>query len=295
MNIIKNRLIYISIPLIIIIIGLAFMFYNHSQDKGFFNYDIQFTGGTSIEINLEDASVTNEQIAQIFKDIAEVENPQIQRIGEGNSVIIKTKSLDADVRSSLVENISSTYSIDKSNFSIEDVSATISSEMKKTSLISITIACIAILIYISLRFRDFKFGASSIIALLNDALIVIVFYGAFRIPLNNTFIASLLTILGYSINSSIVIFDRVRENKNKNRTLSNQELVNKSVKQTLKRSIFTSLTTFFTVLCLYIFGVESVKIFALPVMIGIICGTYSSIFIAGPVWYILSNLKYSKN
>lgn len=291
MNIIKNRKLYIAISCIIIAVGVAVMFYNHSQDKGFFNYDIQFTGGTSIEINLDGVELTNEQIIEEFKNIAEVENPQIQRIGTGDSVIIKTKSLEPEVRSSIVESFSTTYNIDKSNFSIEDVSATISNEMKKTALLSIAISCIAILIYVSIRFKDFKLGASAIIALLNDALIVIVFYGALRIPLNNTFIAALLTILGYSINSSIVIFDRVRENKNKNRSMNNAELINTSVRQTLKRSIFTSLTTFFTIFCLYIFGVESVKIFALPIIIGIICGTYSSIFIAGSVWYILSNLK----
>lgn len=291
MNIIKNRVFYISVSCVIILVGLAFMFYNQSKGKGLFNYDIQFTGGTSIEINLGESNISNEEILKVFTEVTLIENPQVQRIGDGSSIIIKTKSLDADIRGNLVNTLSETYSIDKSNFSTEDVSATISSEMKKTSIISIISACLAILIYVSIRFKDFKFGASSILALLNDALILIVFYGVFRIPLNNTFIAALLTVLGYSINSSIIIFDRVRENKNKNRSISNEELINRSVKQTLKRSIFTSLTTFFTVFCLYIFGVESVKVFALPVIVGIVCGTYTSIFIAGSIWYILSSLK----
>ena len=146
------------------------------------------------------------------------------------------------------------------------------------------------LIYVSFRFKNFKIGASAIIALLHDALVLVSFYAIFRIPLNDSFIAAILTILGYSINATIVIFDRIRENKGKNSKVD-EEIMNNGINESLRRSIFTSLTTFFTVISLYIFGVESVKIFALPIAIGIVCGTYSSIFLAGSIWYMLDNIK----
>jgi preprotein translocase SecF subunit len=153
------------------------------------------------------------------------------------------------------------------------------------------IACVAMLIYVTLRFRDFKMGFSSIVALFHDAVIVIGFYALLRIPLNSSFIAAVLTILGYSINASIIIFDRIRENKRKFSRMDIGEVVDKSVTQTFRRTIFTSLTTFFTVVSLYVFGVASVKEFALPIAIGVVCGAYSSTFVSGSVYYILSNIK----
>ncbi|WP_250277934.1 protein translocase subunit SecF [[Clostridium] colinum] len=293
MNIIKNRYIYITISTIIIAIGLGFMFYNNSQGKGFFNYDIQFTGGTSIEISLNGKDVNSDDIDAILKDSVNIDNAQIQIVGDGQSVIIKTRSLTQDERIAFTEAISKKYELTQNDYSIRDISATISNEMKRTSFVAILVSCVAMLIYISFRFKNLKTGASAIIALLHDALILISFYAIFRIPLNDAFIAAILTVLGYSINATIVIFDRIRENKGKAGKLD-EELINTGINQSLRRSIFTSLTTFFTVICLYIFGVESVKIFALPIAVGIICGTYSSIFIAGPIWYMLNNIKTKK-
>lgn len=293
MNIIKNRKIYIALSLIVIVIGFGFMFYNNSQDKGFFNYDIQFTGGTSIEVNLG-KEFENEELANLYKETLNIENAQIQKIGNGQSVTIKTRSLTQDERIKITDAIVNKYEITESDFSVRDISATISNEMKKTSFLAIIVSCVAMLLYVSLRFKDFKIGVSSIIALLHDALIVLSFYAIFRISLNEAFIAAILTVLGYSINATIIIFDRMRENRMRSSTKTNEELMNGAIKQSLRRSLFTSLTTFFTVIGLYIFGVESVKIFALPIAIGIVCGTYSSLCIAGSVWYIISNINTKK-
>lgn len=290
MNIIKNRYIYIAISVIIIAIGFGFMFYNNSQGKGFFNYDIQFIGGTSIEISLNGKEVSNEDINNILKETINIDNAQIQIIGNGESVIIKTRLLTQDERIAFTNAISEKYTLTDSDYSVRDISATISNEMKRTSFLAVLVSCIAMLLYVSFRFKNLKTGASAIIALLHDALILISFYAIFRIPLNDAFIAAILTILGYSINATIVIFDRIRENKGRTGTID-ENLINRGITQSLRRSIFTSLTTFFTVISLYIFGVESVKIFALPIAVGIVCGTYSSIFIAGPVWYMLNNIK----
>ena len=282
MNIIKNRYIYIAISIIIIAIGFGFMLYNNSQGKGFFNYDIQFTGGSSIEISSNGKEINNDGINNILKDSINIDNAQIQIVGNGESVIIKTRLLSQDERTTLIDAICNEYSLTEDDFSVRDISATISNEMKRTSFLAVLVSCIAMLIYVSFRFKNFKIGASAIIALLHDALVLVSFYAIFRIPLNDSFIAAILTILGYSINATIVIFDRIRENKGKNSKVD-EEIMNNGINESLRRSIFTSLTTFFTVISLYIFGVESVKIFALPIAIGIVCGTYSFIFLAGSI------------
>ena len=170
---------------------------------------------------------------------------------------------------------------------VNDVSGTVSHEMQTAAIKATLIAAVAMLLYISLRFHDFRAGGSAIIALLHDVLIVLTAYAVFRIPVNNTFIVVLLTILGYSINATIVIFDRIRENKSAFHANQTAEKINKSISQTLARSINTSLTTFFTVGAIYVLGVPALKEFALPMMIGILAGAYSSVCISGSVWYVL--------
>ena len=160
-----------------------------------------------------------------------------------------------------------------------------SGEMQQAAIKATLIACVAMLLYISLRFRDFRAGGSAIIALIHDVLIVLSAYALLRIPVNQSFIAVLLTILGYSVNSTIVIFDRIRENKSAFQTGHAAEKINKSVSQTLARSINTSLTTLFTIGAIYILGVQSIKEFSLPLIVGIVAGAYSSICISGSVWY----------
>lgn len=293
MNIIKNKMIYIAVSIAVIIIGIGFMFYNSSQGNGMFNFDIQFTGGTSFEANLG-KEFENSDIDAIVAEATGESGAQIQKIGSGESVSIKTKALEDEQRDALIAALCEKYGIEKNDVTFSSVGATISGEMQEKAFMAVGISCLAMLIYVSLRFRDLKIGASCIIALLHDALIVLACYAVFRIPLNNSFIAAILTVLGYSINASIVIFDRVRENKRRFAGKGNEELINKSIMQSMRRSVFTSLTTFFTIASLYIFGVQSVKEFALPIVVGIICGTYSSVFIVGSLWYIFSGVKKSR-
>ena len=160
--------------------------------------------------------------------------------------------------------------------------------MQSDAVIAIIVATVCMLIYIWLRFSDIRFGASAVMALLHDVLVVLAFYAIVRVPVGNTFIACMLTIVGYSINATIVIFDRIRENmKEMGRKESMEDVVNKSISQTLSRSVFTSLTTFFMVAALEVFGVSSIREFALPLIAGIVCGTYSSICLASAFWYLL--------
>lgn len=292
MQIVKNRFIYIGIAIALILVGLGCMVFNSSQGKGAFNYDVQFTGGTAIEVDFGKA-FENSDVTAIVEEVTGNKDVQVQKVGTtGTAVVIKTKSLDTETRNSLRDALMEKYSITADGFSIQDVSGTISKEMQRAAILSVVVACIAMLIYVTIRFHDVKTGSSAVIALLHDALIVICCYAVLRIPMNTSFIAVILTILGYSINASIVVFDRVRENKK--RIKNNQELIDTSINQTLRRSLFTSFTTFLTVISLYIFGVEDIKEFALPIAVGVVCGTYSSVFIAGNVWYMLATPKAKK-
>ncbi|MDO5388219.1 MAG: protein translocase subunit SecF [Clostridia bacterium] len=292
MKIVKYRKIYIVISMVFIIIGIAAMIFNSVKGNGAFNYDIQFTGGTSIQVDLGQA-VSDEEVSQVIQDITGEAPAQIQSLEE-TSKIIKTKSLEVETRNEIQEALKDKYGIENDSFTIQDVSGTISSEMKKNSVLSIVISCVCMLIYVSLRFKDFNIGASSVLALCHDALIVTGSYALLRIPFNNNYIAVVLTILGYSINATIVIFDRLREDRKVIGRNNFEALVDTAVNQTLRRSIFTSLTVFFTVVCLCIWGVDSIKQFALPIAVGVVAGAYSSVFISGNIWYILASLRFKK-
>ena len=166
--------------------------------------------------------------------------------------------------------------------------------MQSDAVVAILVATACMLLYIWFRFKDIRFGASAVLALVHDVLVVLAFYAAAKVSVSSTFIACMLTIVGYSINATIVIFDRIRENMvlmGKKDSL--EDMVNDSVSKTLSRSIFTSLTTFFMVASLYIFGVTSIREFALPLMVGIVCGTYSSVCITGALWYVFRT-KFEK-
>lgn len=294
MQIVKYRKIFIAISIITILVGFGAMAYNYVKGNGIFNFDIQFTGGTSVEVNIG-KEFDNAEITALVEEVTGNKNPQVQKSGaEGYSVVIKTKSLETETRNQLRDKLMEKYSLEADSFSIQDVSSTLSKEMQVSAFTAVFVSCIAMLIYIAIRFRDFKTASSAVLALLHDALIIVGCYAVLRIPMSTTFIAVILTILGYSINATIVIFDRVRENKNKFGKNNYEGLINTSVSQTMRRSLFTSLTTFLTVLALYVFGVESIKEFALPIGVGIVCGTYSSVFFSGNIWYILSAPKAKK-
>ena len=174
------------------------------------------------------------------------------------------------------------------NITSENISSTVSSEMRRDAIVSVLVASVFMLLYIWFRFKDIRFAASAILALLNDVLFVLTFYAVARVSVGNTFIACMLTIVGYSINATIVIFDRIREElrvQKKNESL--EVLVNRSITETLTRSIYTNLTTFIMVAVLFILGVSSIREFAGPLMVGVAGGTYSSICVTGALWYVL--------
>ncbi len=290
MNIVKNRFKFFAISVILIICGIAAMVFNQAKGNGIFNFDIEFTGGTEMTVHMGD--VPNDDIVQVVKDVTGQSNPQVQKLIGTENVTIKTQSMDSETRTELSNALKEKFSLtDDAILSVQDISGTISGEMQKTAAVAVIIACIAMLIYITIRFMDLKMGVSSILALVHDVLIMLAFYAIFRIPVNNSFIAALLTVLGYSINATIVIFDRVRENKKLMGRSSTEEIINKSLYQTMRRSIYTSLTTLFAIGAVYVFGVQSVKEFALPMMVGIISGAYSSVFLSGSIWYTLTGKK----
>lgn len=285
MNIVENRKKYFAISIIVILAGIIAMIVNASAGRGALNLDIEFTGGTSMNVAVGE-EFNNDDIAAIIKEETGQKSPQIQKIIGTDEVAIKMQSVDGGTRKKIADAIKTKYK-QANVLSTADVSATVSGEMQKAAVKATIIACLAMLVYISIRFKDFRAGGSAIIALLHDVLVVIAAYAIFRIPINNAFIAVILTILGYSINSTIVIFDRIRENGSKFRRNQVAEKIDKSISQTLGRSINTSLTTLFTIGAIYVLGVQSIKDFSLPMIIGIISGAYSSMFLSGSVWYML--------
>ena len=208
---------------------------------------------------------------------------------EGTSqVVIKTKTLTLEERDALSKALVDNFGIDEATITYESISSTISSEMQRDAVIAVIIATICMLIYIWFRFKDVRFASSAVIALLHDVLIVIAFYAVARLTVGSDFIACILTIVGYSINATIVIFDRIRENlADANKKTDLAEVVNRSITQTLSRSIYTSVTTFVMDAMLLVLGLSSIRAFALPLMVGIVCGAYSSVCITGALYYLM--------
>lgn len=288
---VAKRKIFYGISCAIVVAGLVVMGVNSSAGKGAFNYSLDFVGGTSTTVTFDRAYTLAELESDVKEDIksaAGINEVLIQTVTGTNQVIFKTSTLNVDQREAVDQVLEDNYGVSPENIAAETISGVISSEMRTDAVVALAIALVAMLIYIWIRFKDIKFGAAAIIALAHDALIVIVSYAFTRLAVGNTFIAVVLTIIGYSINDTIVTFDRIRENLHLATGKKElEDLVNTSVSQTVTRSLFTSATTFFTVFALYIFGVADIKAFALPLMVGVICGTYSSIFIASPMWYDL--------
>lgn len=296
MKFIENRKKFFILSIVVILIGLLTMCYNAVTGKGAFNQDVEFTGGSIVQINIErelTVDIKNE-LTQIVKDVTGDEAPRIAAAGN-TGVIITIKRTDVDTRAKLFDEVKAKYNLkDEVPLKDADVSASISDEIKLGALEAVVVGIILILIYITYRFKDFRFGMSAIIALAHDVLVMLAVYAVFRVPLNNSFIAAMLTIVGYSINDTIIIFDRIRENKGKMHS-DDDHIIDESINQTLGRSINTSLTTLIMVVLLYVLGVDAVKEFAFPLIIGISAGTYSSIFIASPLWYELRKLKKNSN
>ncbi len=271
---------------LVIVVGIVFLFINRSTIGGAFNYGLDFKGGTSTEVFFDGELPGNDEISSFVAGVIGDSEVDVAPVVGDNAVIIKTKELNLETRTALSEAFSSEYGIDGERITNESISAAVSGEMKRDAMLAVIIATLCMLIYIWIRFKDFSFGSSAVIALVHDVLVVVTLYAVIKLTVGTTFIACMLTIVGYSINATIVIFDRIRENKAemlKKDTL--EDVVNNSITQTVSRSINTSLTTFIMVFVLYLFGLDSVKEFALPLMVGVICGAYSSICITGALWY----------
>ncbi len=278
---------YIIISGALILLGFGAMIAYKVSSGNSLAYGLDFKGGTSTQITLPDSVTGN-----ISKDLEALVLDELGITGEivnvrdENSYIIKTVELNEEQKASLDKRIITEYNADPELITSESISGTVSNEMKSDAIKAVVIATICMLLYIWIRFKNIAFASSAVLALVHDVLVVLAIYAVARISVSSTFIACMLTIVGYSINATIVIFDRIRENvKTKLKKDSLKDLVNASISQTFSRSINTSLTTFIMVAVLAILGVESVKEFAVPLMGGIVCGAYSSICITGSLWY----------
>lgn len=284
LKVIERTKIWFAISLSIIIVGMLMWTF-----KGL-NLGIDFKGGTVVTIKM-DKEPDNSALEEIRKISAKYDSSaQVQKVGT-DEVTIRGNAISDEQIPQLYKEIKDKFNLKEEKPRYTDrIGPSIGKELRRNAIYSSLVAVALMLIYISLRF-EFKFGVAAVIALVHDVLITIAVYVFLQIPVNSSFVAAILTVLGYSINDTIVVFDRIRENSKKGIFNNRKELVNGSVTQTLTRSINTVLTTLFTITALYIFGVSSIKEFALPLIVGILSGTYSSIFIASPIWYVWSEKK----
>lgn len=297
----SKRKVFFGLSLALIVGGFVMMGVNMSKTGDPLNLSLEFKGGTATTVTFNEHRTIEQINQEILPEVEELlgGSVQIQTVQdssdimqsaqESNTVIFKSDRLDETKNKQFMDLMVTKYQVNENAISTEYISSTISNEMTRDTIVAVVVAIICMLIYIRIRFKDIRLGAASVLALLHDVLVVLAFYAAARISVSNTFIACMLTIVGYSINATIVIFDRIRENMNEMKKGDTKEnMINLSIAQTLSRSLFTSLTTFIMVAVLYILGVTSIKDFALPLMVGILCGAYSSVCLAGSLWYVLS-------
>ena len=292
-NFLGKKAIFFTCSLLVICVGIVGMAVHGIKGDRALNYSLEFLGGTSTTVEFNESYTLAQADDEIVPKIADVigsNDIQTQVVDDSNQIIFKTRSLDLDQREALNTMLENDYGIDETAITSSNIGSTISGEMRSQSLIAVLVAAFFMLLYIWFRFKDLRFASSAIIALLHDVLVVLALYALARISVGSAFIACMLTVIGYSVNDTIIIFDRIRENKKALRDEKPESLLklaNDSITQTLSRSISTSFTTVVMVLMLLIFGVTSIREFALPLMVGIVCGTYSSICIATELWYVM--------
>lgn len=296
-NFLGKRNLCFVLSLIVIGVGLVSMGMGAASGKGAFNYSMEFKGGTSTNVTFnEDMSLQDisTQVVPVVEGVTGDADVQTQKVEGTTEVIIKTRTLSVEERQELNQALADSFGVDQEKITAESISGAISQEMKQDAMVAVIIATICMLLYIWFRFKNIRFAASAVLALVHDVAVVAAFYSVLKWSVGSTFIACMLTIVGYSINATIVIFDRIRENlANRPANQDLADLVNQSITQTFTRSINTSLTTFIMVFVLYILGVSTIREFALPLMVGIVCGTYSSVCITGALWYIMT-VKHDK-
>lgn len=285
LKVIEKTKIWFAISLTIIFIGIIF-----GVVRGGLNYGIDFKGGTIVQIEFGKSKIDKTAVENIAKKYA---SDATTNIANNTQVEIRSEALKQADINKMFNEIKNKYNLkDKALLSQKQIGPSVGNDLKKNAVTSLAIAIVAILVYVAIRF-EFKFGLSAIIALIHDVLITLSVYAIFNIQVNSPFIAAMLTITGYSVCDTVVVFDRIRENLRKVRNKDLAYIADKSITQTIARSIYTVLTVIITILCVYIF-VPSVREFALPLLVGISSGCYSSIFIASPLWVIFKGMKKSK-
>lgn len=293
-----KKKIWFAVSLLAIFIGFAGLIVNKSQTGSILNYSMEFKGGTSTNVTFnEDLSLDriSSEVVPVVEKVTKDADVQTQKVAGTNEVIIKTRTLSVDEREALNKAMVDKFGVESEKITAESISGAVSKEMKRDAFTAVIIATICMLLYIWFRFKDIKFAGSAVLALLHDVLVVLTFYAVCRWSVGSTFIACMLTIVGYSINATIVIFDRIRENLKSQSKMDLSELVDLSITQTLTRSMNTSLTTFIMVFVLFLFGVSSIREFAMPLMVGIVCGAYSSVCVTGSLWYVMTKFKKRKS
>ena len=286
-----KRKVFFIISIILILSGPVAMVVHHQTGGTALNYALDFSGGTATTVTFNedmDIKQIDSEVTPVVEEVTGDKNVQPTKVSGTNQVVIKTRTLSQEEREKLDQALVENFDVDDSLITTESISATVSSEMRRDAIVAVLVATLCMLVYIWFRFKDIRFASSAVLALLHDVLVVLAFYAISRISVGNTFIACMLTIVGYSINATIVIFDRIRENMHGRKNPDNlEQIVNDSITQTLTRSIYTSFTTFVMVAVLYILGVSSIREFAAPLMAGVICGAYSSVCITGALWLVM--------
>ena len=285
-----KRKAFFALSIVLCLSGFVGMGINHARGIGAMNYSLDFVGGTSTNVTFDKEYTLDEIDSMMIPDLEEITddpNIQVQTVKGTNQVVFKTQTQDLEKREAFANYMEENYGVAATDIHTENISSTVSSEMRADAVVAVVIATICMLLYIWFRFKDIRFASSAVIALVHDVLVVLAFYVIARVSVGNTFIACMLTIVGYSINATIVIFDRIREERKLHSKEDLKELVNRCITQTLTRSIYTNLTTFIMVVALFVLGVSSIKEFASPLMVGIACGAYTSVCITGALWYVM--------
>ncbi len=288
-----HRKAFFAGSLVVIVVGFIAMGIYAGTGNNALNFSLEFLGGTSTTVEFNEEYTLEEAEETIVPDIMEAtgeSSVQTQTVDGSTQIIFKTNTLDLEQRTALATMLEEDYEVTEDAITSTNIGSTISSEMRSESIIAVIVAAFFMLLYIWFRFKDLRFASSAIIALIHDVLVVLTVYAIARISVGSTFIACMLTVIGYSVNDTIVIFDRIRENKKALREENDEtllEMANQSISQSLSRSISTSITTAIMVLMLLILGVSSIREFAFPLLIGVLCGTYSSLCIATELWYVM--------
>lgn len=300
-NFIGKQGIFFTISIVIIAAGFIGMGVHKAKDGNALNYGLDFVGGTSTTADFGKDYTIEEIENEIVPSVAELigdKNIQTNKVEGTTQITIKTRSLELEEREALYTLLEEQFGVEESTITSQNISSTISGEMRSDAFVAVLVSAVCMLIYIWFRFKDIRFGASAVLALLHDVLVVLTVYALSRLSVGSTFIACMLTIIGYSINATIVIFDRVRENLAKLPGKQTKEMLaevaNKSVTETLSRSINTTITTVIMVFMLYVFGVTSIREFSIPLLAGMVCGAYSSTCIATELWYVMK-VHFGKN